>query len=282
MSPIVFTTYAHDKKADVRTLSDRLVKGGIDVRLDQYTSHPKEGWPKWMERQFREAEKVLIVPSKLYLERYNQDDGVGSGARFEGVILTSNLLKTGVSFENYAVAIFTKDDVDYVPQLLVGAPRYDCGTEEGFDALYRWITKQPAVVRPMLGTIAILKPLETSKKIDDESFDAVCRRLKPILEDNGRIFRDFGPNSGADSDGPVRFNLSAWYELRAKRILPNNSLIAEIVCEHRHLIPKEHEALFDKLLSHIDAFGAHVANENVEYSAHQFPKRIMEVIEDNL
>ncbi len=282
MSPVIFITYAHDKKVEVRALSDRLVKGGIDVRLDQYTGHPNEGWPKWMERQFREAEKVLIVPSRLYLKRYNQDDGIGTGARFEGAILTTNLLKSGVSFENFAVVTFATNDVEFIPQLLGGAPRYCCADEDGFEALYRWITQQPAVVRPPLGEIILLKPQNVSATVEEKTFSAICRKLKPVLDENGRLFRDFGPNSGADSAGPVRFNMNAWHELRAKRILPNNSLIAEIVREHRRLIPKKHEILFDKLPSHIDAFEAHIANEKVEYSAHQFPREIMGVIEENL
>lgn len=98
------------------------------------------------------------------------------------------------------------------------------------------------------------------------------------MNDNYRVFRDFGPNSGADSQGPVRFNLNAWYELRKSKIIPNNQIIRQMITEYRALIPKEHTSIFERLISHIDAFEAHVNNDQVDYREHQFPTEITAVI----
>lgn len=106
MSRYTFITYAHDGLSHERRalqFANRLRAGGVDAQIDQYESHPPEGWPKWMESQFVKADAILIVPSRKHLERYQQADGVGSGARFEAAILSSILSKNGVSFEKVGV-----------------------------------------------------------------------------------------------------------------------------------------------------------------------------------
>jgi hypothetical protein len=67
--PTVFISYAHDNsdhKSKVLDLSNRLRVEGVNASIDAYVQHPAEGWPKWMEHQFR-ADIVVVVmsPSRL-------------------------------------------------------------------------------------------------------------------------------------------------------------------------------------------------------------------------
>jgi hypothetical protein len=273
-----FITYAHDGLAHegrVLELANRLRSEGVDAQIDQYEPHPSEGWPKWMESQLAKADAILVVPSEKYLERYKQEAGAGSGARFEGAILTSMLSKNGVSFEKIAVVLFGRHSEKFIPDLLHGCTRYDVSHQEQYDRLYRWLTNQRSTVRPPLGTILELLPLDLSA---EKRFSLLCRDLKPLFDDNGRIFRDFGPNSGADSAGPVRYDLTAWHELRASKVVPNNARIRDLIKANYNIVAAEHRRLFDSVLSHIDAFEAHVANPNVDYRDHQFPKEIVNVV----
>jgi hypothetical protein len=112
-------------------------------------------------------------------------------------------------------------------------------------------------------------------------FGGLCRHLKPLLDDNFRVFRNFGPNSGADSLGPVRHNLVAWHELRASTIVPNNTRIRELIGSNRDLVPNQHWPAFEELVSHIDAFEAHVKNEKVDYQNNQFPRAVVEIVNRN-
>ena len=67
--PIVFISYSHDSQehADrVLALSDHLRAGGIDCILDQYADSPPEGFPRWMDRQIRAADFVLMVCTPTY------------------------------------------------------------------------------------------------------------------------------------------------------------------------------------------------------------------------
>lgn len=275
-----FITYAQENeqfKTGVLSLADRLRGEGVDVRIDQYDSHPPQGWTRWMEDQFSHAERIIVVPSPKYLDRYSQTDGKGSGARFEAAILRTLLLKNGVSFEKIAVATLSRGDQDYIPDLLHGCSRYGLADDSGYENLYRWLTQQPAITAPKLGRLRILSP-SPRPAVPDPSFKWLCRELLPIMNDNYRVFRDFGPNSGARSQGPVRFNLNAWYELRRSKIIPNNRAIRQMITEHRPLIPSQHTSIFERLISHIDAFEAHVTNEQVDYREHQFPTEVMAIV----
>lgn len=79
--PRVFISYSHDSPehmSHVKTLSDRLCSEGVDSNIDQYEQSPSEGWPRWMVRQIREADFVLVVCTQRYLRRFegkrNQDE----------------------------------------------------------------------------------------------------------------------------------------------------------------------------------------------------------------
>jgi hypothetical protein len=278
-----FITYAHESThfdKQVLDLADKLRALGVDSQIDQYESHPAKGWPRWMEDQFANADAIVVVASKKYLERYNQDSGIGSGARFEATILRSKLMKNGVSFQKTAVALIDKSDEVYIPNLLHGCQRYVVSNSIGFENLYRWLTDQPAVIAPKLGFV---QKLSSTRHVKSTlNFQGLCRALKPLLEDNYRVFRDFGPNSDANSKGPLRHNLNAWYALRRSKILPNNSQIRSFIVECRDIIPRKYKTAFQKLISHIDAFEAHVDNDLVDYREHQFPSDIVDIVERNL
>jgi len=260
-------------------LADRLRLGGVDSRIDQYEPHPAQGWPRWMEEQFGKADRIIVLPSKTYNERYEQSSGIGSGARFEAAILRSLLVKNGVSFEKIAIALFDKADETYIPDLLHGCPRYFVSSDSGYENLYRWLTNQPEVAAPELGSIKKLPSRQKRKPA--HTFQLLCQRLKPLIDDNYRVFRDFGPNSGVDSVGPVRYNLNAWYALRESKIVPNNRQIREMIVNDREIIPTRHKETFERWISHIDAFEAHVEDCSVDYREHQFPITIVDIINQN-
>ena len=64
----LFISYCREPKISdqVWALSDRLRNQGIDCMIDRYVDGPSEGWPKWMDRQIRESDYVLIVCTKKY------------------------------------------------------------------------------------------------------------------------------------------------------------------------------------------------------------------------
>ncbi|MFL6262830.1 MAG: TIR domain-containing protein [Thermoanaerobaculia bacterium] len=86
--PKVFISYSHDSAEHdehVRALADRLCGEGVDCTIDQYDPHPREPWPRWMDRQIEEADFVLVVCTEIYLRRAKglEPPGVGLGVTFE-------------------------------------------------------------------------------------------------------------------------------------------------------------------------------------------------------
>lgn len=118
------------------------------------------------------------------------------------------------------------------------------------------------------------------KIIKIESFNELCKTLIPYFEENGNIFKKFGPNSGADSKYPLRRDLTLWYKSRREIILPNNVIISDYIREHKELIPGEYKRQFDSFLSHSYAFEKHCEDANFDYTEHQFPKDIIVILND--
>lgn len=118
-----------------------------------------------------------------------------------------------------------------------------------------------------------------SKNITFSTFEKLKDFLKPLFIENGQIFKDFGPNSGAKSTEPLRWDLTLWYKARREKLVPNNSIIANIIKLNTHLISKENEDIFNDLLSHIYAFEKHCEDANFDYSSYLFPNKILKIFD---
>ena len=98
----------------------------------------------------------------------------------------------------------------------------------------------------------------------EATFASLCRRLVPLMDENGRMFRDFGPNSGRELEPGkikvVRHDLGLWWAMRCE-IVRTNGVIRGLIRDHIRLVPKKHRQLFERWLSHIDAFELHVKDD---------------------
>lgn len=110
-------------------------------------------------------------------------------------------------------------------------------------------------------------------------FRNLCRSIKPIMDDNYRMFSKFGPNSGSSEGLPkiVRHDLGIWYQVRNK-ISENNKKIEYLIKENMTAIPFEFRPAFIQWLDHIDAFNAHIIDDKADYSRNQFPRDISAII----
>jgi hypothetical protein len=142
----------------------------------------------------------------------------------------------------------------------------------------------------VLGGLAILIALarwvfrwqsaNRSQKIN--SFSELCRSLCPLMDDNSRIFNNFGPNSGAGDGRPkaIRFDMTAWNAIKAE-IGCNNQKLKFLISSNSDLVPVDHRYIFQRWISHIDAFAAHLHDINVDYRHHQFPADVITIVHDN-
>ena len=161
----VFISYSHDSeihKNRVLDLANRLREDGVDAVIDQHIEAPTQGWPRWMEKQIRDADFVLAVGSRLYHDRFlgDEEDGVGLGAKWEGAILTQHLYESDMKTKGYVPIIFEADDAQFIPMPLRPFTRYLVDGEEGYERIYRRITNQPKAKQPRLGRRRELPSIE--------------------------------------------------------------------------------------------------------------------------
>lgn len=164
--PRVFVSYSDDSPAHAKRvleLAQWLRSHGVDAQIDQFEESPDEGWPRWIYKQIREAEFVLVIATPGYLRRCESDepraDSSGSAAKFGSHLTLQELHEAGGRNRKFVPVLFGDDAiVESVPLPLRGATCYRMPDQR--DDLYRRLTGQPKVQRVPLGVL---------KTFDDES-----------------------------------------------------------------------------------------------------------------
>jgi len=163
-NPKVFISYSHDSSEYVdRVLSfaNRLRAGGIDCHIDQYEMFPSEGWPRWMINQIEAADFILVACTENYNLRFRGKKGNGGlGANWEGAILTQELYEAESTNSKFIPIVFASENIAHIPITLRSTTYYDLTLESGFQNLYRRLTNQPATMKPDLGGLQSMPPLE--------------------------------------------------------------------------------------------------------------------------
>jgi tetratricopeptide (TPR) repeat protein len=163
--PKVFISYSHDsaKHADrVLALSDRLRADGIDCILDQYEISPPEGFPRWMDRQIRDADFVLMICTQTYYYRVMGEEkpGKGLGVSWESNEIYQYIYDAGSSNTRFIPALPEEGSTSEIPLPWRGVKYYRAFTEQGYEELYRRLTNQPSTPKPALGKLRQLPPRE--------------------------------------------------------------------------------------------------------------------------
>jgi hypothetical protein len=149
----VFISYSHDSKQHkerVHALADQLRTDGIESWIDQYVQDPNEGWIRWMSSQVKQANRVLLVFTETYLRRFegDEEEGIGLGGTFEGVIVTQALYESGGKNAKFRPIVFREEDERFIPSELRRFNRYRIDTRENYKTLLRWLHDAPEIVAP--------------------------------------------------------------------------------------------------------------------------------------
>jgi tetratricopeptide (TPR) repeat protein len=165
MEPLkVFISYSHDSPEHlerVLTLSDRLRQDGIDSHIDRYEVSPPEGWPRWMVNKVEWADFVLVVCTETYHQRFKGRAPIGQGksVKWEGAILTQELYDAEAQNTRFVPILFASNDTAHIPVILRGQTYYDLSNDTGYEELYRHLTGQPRILKPTLGKLKPMQPL---------------------------------------------------------------------------------------------------------------------------
>ena len=153
--PKVFISYSHDSpahEAKVLALSNRLRGNGIDAVVDQYEPFPPRGWIEWMKHQVRDAQFILVVCTETYRRRWDGAEraGEGLGAIYEGQLIQQLLYEARGVNERFVPVLLSASDGEHslgTPSVHPLSPLH----RRGYEALYRLLTNQPKIRKPILG-----------------------------------------------------------------------------------------------------------------------------------
>ena len=182
--PIVFISYSHDspEHADrVLALSDRLRADGIDCRLDQYIDSPPEGWPRWMDRQIRTADFVLMICTPTYYRRAmgKEEPDTGHGVMWESVLIYQYIYDQGTINTQFIPVLLKGANIADIPIPLQSATYYRPSNPSGYEDLYRRLSGQPLTPKPRLGNLRGLAPRERTQNFIEQLQD---RRSLEVIE----------------------------------------------------------------------------------------------------
>jgi hypothetical protein len=175
-NPKVFISYSHDSKEHqdrVLDFSNKLRSEGIDCTLDQYEDSPPEGWPKWMDRNIRTSDYVLVVCTDSYYKKVMGDEN-GKGIQWESSIIYQHLYNAGANNKKFIPVLFKNGEFEHIPEPLQGASYYNIEDKDAYNKLY-WRLRSVKTEKPELGKLRELpqkerRTLFVSDLIDQEKW----------------------------------------------------------------------------------------------------------------
>ena len=91
-SPRVFISYSRDDHGNmewVKELALRLIKNGVDARIDQFHLRLGQDLPQWMTNEVAMADKVLLICDKHYVKKADSRNG---GVGWETMIIQGDMM----------------------------------------------------------------------------------------------------------------------------------------------------------------------------------------------
>jgi hypothetical protein len=193
-APRTFVSYSHDDQPHkdwVLRLSDRLVRNGVDVILDQWDLRIGSDLPSFMEAGLVDSDRVIAVCSENYVNRANSGAG---GVGYEKMILTGQLMRNVASTKIVPI-IRNNTSERAVPTFLSTRVYVDFRNEDLYEQRYAELLREihgfPVTARPVLGP----NPFVT-KDVSVEprtAFDS-ARYVMPGL--SGTVIFDYSNNDG--------------------------------------------------------------------------------------
>ncbi len=175
-APRVLISYAQEGEAHsawVRNFAEQLLGDGSTAVIDQHVEWPENGWRAWMSEQLDKADWVLLICTAEYRRRFEGNEDVpsdsGRGVRWESQHITQALYDDKFRNLNFVPVLPPNASEKDIPLPLRDYPKFkpgdifqireDDANREGYTALYRLLTGQPAHPAPAPGNLRRLAPL---------------------------------------------------------------------------------------------------------------------------
>jgi len=148
----------------VRSLWQLLRENGMDARLDLSAAERPQDWALWMQREYEQADFVLVIASQAYKRRAEgtEASGKGEGVAWEARLLRAEVYSRPDWYSRVLRVVLPGGSRDDLPSFLGGHPLthyiVDPLTITGAERLLRYLTNQPYETEPALGAVPRFEP----------------------------------------------------------------------------------------------------------------------------
>jgi hypothetical protein len=151
----IYISYLQESKEmrqKVLKLADALNTNGLDCAIDQYETVPANGWPQWRINRINQADYVLLVCSysyfQIFLEIGTRKMESDKSACWEKGLIIGQLYENP-NTQKIIPIYFGPQNKQYIPLILKQTTSYQIEDSVDFENLYRYLTNQPAVIKPI-------------------------------------------------------------------------------------------------------------------------------------
>lgn len=196
----------------------------------------------------------------ILLEKFNRFLNPNFDTKFIWLLLTS-----GIALVGYQRVIQLGSSLEILKEDVYIKLSLNSGVDSIFIVIGAFMIASSVV-------LFILKQLsnKTNSSKRYKSLSKAARDIRPLMDDNRRIFTTFGPNTSAGSTDELRHDYDVWEKLKLDQIVPNNNSILSILNRVKKLDKRE-ELAVSAMKSHIQAFKKHCEDPSFDYSQNQFP-----------
>lgn len=156
----VFISYSHDSTEHKQWVSEfaiRLRRNGVDAILDQWDLGPDDDVTPFIERGFKDSDKVLIICTDSYVSKANEGEG---GVGYEPTIITERVFKD-LGTNKFILVIRQTESEDKTPEFLKGRVYVDFTDDSQFDTKFEELLHErllvPSLQRPSVPHIESLR-----------------------------------------------------------------------------------------------------------------------------
>ncbi|MCZ8533364.1 metallophosphoesterase family protein [Psychrobacillus psychrodurans] len=206
----------------------------------------------------------------LYLSGHVHQAGYHYEANNYNKLLT--IVCSGVHFDNFTIGGFVDIDIN-TSQFHI--------TQYQWNSQQEYWTKNNSLGRKMSeGTLIHDFELVFDFQTKDTLLkDELKATLTILLNENERIFKQYGPKSIIAHDKPYSELAYVWKEKVHSIILPNNDKIVNFLDENINIIPLKNKPIFDNYKNHVDGFKNNQIGEFKSQDIPLFPKEIYNIFD---
>jgi hypothetical protein len=123
--------------------------------VDQFEELIPDGFALWMEKQIERADFVIMVCTEQYYRRVmkEEDPGKGLGVCWEAHLIRRQLYENNTRNERFIPVLFAGGSTKHIPLPLRDFPYCNLDSQNGYETLYRLITRQPRIKKVPLGPL---------------------------------------------------------------------------------------------------------------------------------